>query len=216
MGQLGNGVYTNGNKGSNFSFELKTLKALEQIAILIEAGGAVPGSQNLQDVTTLGNETNMGIRIVEEELQVKTSKTFEKITVTTQHIEFTQESGSKGQLQFVELDTNRQITLPNIDGTLVTSVNGITPDAAGNVVLPYEPQIVAGQTQILGPDTYISVYNDAISSNSLIFLSYATQSIDSNYPPLVANPNAGYFVLVIAGSTTVGKTYTINYMIVNS
>jgi len=54
---LGNGVYKSGSKGSNFSFELKTLKALEQIAILIEAGGSVPGSQNLQQVTTLGNTT---------------------------------------------------------------------------------------------------------------------------------------------------------------
>ena len=36
MGQLGNGVYTSGNKGSNFNFELKVLQGLEAIAIGIE------------------------------------------------------------------------------------------------------------------------------------------------------------------------------------
>ena len=36
MGQLGNGVYTSGNKGSNFNFELKVLQGLEAIAVGIE------------------------------------------------------------------------------------------------------------------------------------------------------------------------------------
>lgn len=131
MGQLGNGTYTNGNKGSNFSFELKTLQALEQIAILIEAGGSVPGSQNLQQVTTLGNTTTNDIIINGGVLKAENGAYWQVESVYLRHYQ----SSSTNQLTLTarELTSTRGLYLPDADGTLVASVGGVTADDTGNV-----------------------------------------------------------------------------------
>jgi hypothetical protein len=157
MGQLGNGTYTNGNKGSNFSFELKTLQALEQIAILIEAGGSVPGSQNLQQVTTLGNTTTNDIIIDGGNvLKVVNNAYWQVESNRLRHYQ----SSSTNQLVLTarELATNRGLYLPDADGTLVASVGGVTADDTGNVPIDipivgcYNPIITDGDSSFAFSD----------------------------------------------------------------
>ena len=50
---LGNGNPKEGDKGSNFNYELKVLQGLDAIAVLLEAGIKNPQFINTADVTAV-------------------------------------------------------------------------------------------------------------------------------------------------------------------
>lgn len=154
---LGN-TYTNGDKGSGFDFELRTLRALDYIAELIAAGGATPGSQNLQQVTTLGNTTDLGLFATDGAL-IKASNSsgyWQMDALELKHLQgssqFTQTVTSR------ELTTNRDLYFPDVDGTIVTSVGGVTADDTGNI--PIDVPLVGCYTPVVSDGDSAFTFNE--------------------------------------------------------
>lgn len=209
MGQLGNGVYTDGNKGSNFSFELKTLKALEQIAILIEAGGSVPGSQNLQSVTTLGNTTDQGLVVTPSVIVGKPGD--ERVEVFTNRI-LTQTKDGPYTLN-TDKAPGRTQDVADADGVIVMSVNGQTANAQGNVVIT---PVITGQVTLNPGVDSTAITDAALVAGSMLIANYGTLgSFTSIYPTLViSNPSGGLCTILLMGNKDPFESYVINYIII--
>jgi hypothetical protein len=209
MGQLGNGVYTDGNKGSNFSFELKTLKALEQIAILIEAGGSVPGSQNLESVTTLGNTTSQGLVVTPSVIVGKPGD--ERVEIFTNRILTQTKDGS----YTLNTDTapGRTQDVADADGVIVMSVNGNTADAQGNVVIT---PVITGQVTLNPGVGSTAITDAALVAGSMLIANYGTIGSFTNiYPTLViSNPSGGFCNIFLMGTRDPFESYVINYIII--
>jgi hypothetical protein len=209
MGQLGNGVYTDGNKGSNFSFELKTLKALEQIAILIEAGGAVPGSQNLQDVTVLGNTTDQGLVVSPSVIVGKPGDN--RVEILENRILCQTKEGS--YVLNTDIAPGRTQDVADADGVIVMSVNGQTANAQGNVVFDL---IIKDQVTLSPGESSIAIINDAVIPGAIIMATYASNgTYASVYPTLLTiNLGGGVGLITLIGPQDLTFSYIVNYIII--
>jgi hypothetical protein len=178
---LGNGNPNEGNKGSNFNYELKTLQLLDAIAVAIEQGGGPGGLtcatlENCEVITTLQSDVTANTDVI---ATIESACFVPDITSLLGTV-----SSAAGQYQKVGNIVTMTVTF-EITGTanLDTTIEIKVPVLEGSSDLSGSFGLIMGSITALSISAWRNLdFATALSDGAIFYVrSQATASVSSTY-----------------------------------